>query len=420
MYGLVLEGGGARGAYHIGACKAIMELGIDIAGVAGTSVGALNGAMIAQGDWEKAYNIWYNISPEKIIKSENQPIDNLAPTKDNFTYYINQVKSMFYSGGLDISPLRKMLEECIDEDKIRTSPIDFGMIAVSLTELKAIEVFKEDIPYGKMADYLLASAALPIFKLDKMEGQRFLDGAFYDNLPINLLASRGFKDIIVVRTNSFGIRRKVKKKGLNLIYISPQDELGKVLDFDRENARNTIEMGYYDTFKIFKNLKGKTYYISSDNGSSYFFDYFAQLGEENIIKLGKLLGLKDLPYRRMMFEEIIPHLNEMLHGSRHNDYEDIALLVLEEIATDLDLPRFRIYERKEFIKELAHNYIPHIDNSKIGNLPDFVKHNMLVSRMVRDQLLEQIVYYLFGDCQESCRIFLNKVPSDSLVGFRAT
>ena len=46
-YGLVLEGGGAKGAYQIGAWKALKEAGIHVKGIAGTSVGALNGALIA-------------------------------------------------------------------------------------------------------------------------------------------------------------------------------------------------------------------------------------------------------------------------------------------------------------------------------------------------------------------------------------
>ena len=53
-YGLVLDGGGARGAYQIGAWKALKEAGIKIAAVAGTSVGALNGALICMDDLEKA------------------------------------------------------------------------------------------------------------------------------------------------------------------------------------------------------------------------------------------------------------------------------------------------------------------------------------------------------------------------------
>ena len=53
-YGLVLEGGGAKGAYQIGAWKAMQEAGVKIKGIAGTSVGALNGALICMGDLEKA------------------------------------------------------------------------------------------------------------------------------------------------------------------------------------------------------------------------------------------------------------------------------------------------------------------------------------------------------------------------------
>ena len=50
MKGLVLEGGGTKGAYQIGAYKALRDLGIKFQGVAGTSIGALNGAYIIQND----------------------------------------------------------------------------------------------------------------------------------------------------------------------------------------------------------------------------------------------------------------------------------------------------------------------------------------------------------------------------------
>ena len=60
-YGIVLEGGGARGAYQIGAWKALKEAGIQIQGAAGTSVGALNGALICMDDFETAEKIWETI-----------------------------------------------------------------------------------------------------------------------------------------------------------------------------------------------------------------------------------------------------------------------------------------------------------------------------------------------------------------------
>ena len=68
-YGIVLEGGGAKGAYQVGAWKALKEAGIRIKGVAGTSVGALNGALICMDDFSKAERIWENISYSRCGRS---------------------------------------------------------------------------------------------------------------------------------------------------------------------------------------------------------------------------------------------------------------------------------------------------------------------------------------------------------------
>jgi len=65
-YGIVLEGGGAKGAYQIGAWKALREAGIKVKGVAGTSVGALNGAFICMDDIEKQ-NMYGVIFPTPML-----------------------------------------------------------------------------------------------------------------------------------------------------------------------------------------------------------------------------------------------------------------------------------------------------------------------------------------------------------------
>ena len=71
-YGLVLEGGGAKGAYQIGAWKALKEAGVKIKGVSGTSVGALNGALICMDDLERAENLWANISYSQIMNVDDE------------------------------------------------------------------------------------------------------------------------------------------------------------------------------------------------------------------------------------------------------------------------------------------------------------------------------------------------------------
>ena len=55
----------------------------------------------------------------------------------------------------------------------------------------------------------MASAYLPVFKKEKIDGKRFIDGAIYNNLPVNLLIDKGYKDLILVRTNGIGYVRNL-------------------------------------------------------------------------------------------------------------------------------------------------------------------------------------------------------------------
>ena len=71
-YGIVLDGGGARGAYQIGAWKALKEAGVKIAAVAGTSVGALNGALICMDDLEKAEKIWSEMEFSRVMSVDDE------------------------------------------------------------------------------------------------------------------------------------------------------------------------------------------------------------------------------------------------------------------------------------------------------------------------------------------------------------
>ena len=76
-YGLVLAGGGAKGAYQIGAWKALKEAGVRICAVAGTSVGALNGALICMGDLEQAEKLWKTIAYSKVMDVSDELMGKL-------------------------------------------------------------------------------------------------------------------------------------------------------------------------------------------------------------------------------------------------------------------------------------------------------------------------------------------------------
>ncbi len=76
-YGLVLEVGGAKGAYQIGAWKALREEGVKIRGLSGVSVGALNGALICMDNPELAEEIWENISYSQIMDVDDDRMDSV-------------------------------------------------------------------------------------------------------------------------------------------------------------------------------------------------------------------------------------------------------------------------------------------------------------------------------------------------------
>ena len=351
MYGLVFEGGGAKGSYHIGAYRAIMEEGLEIGAITGTSIGALNGAMIVQGDYEKCLGLWEDIKYSMVISANDEEIERLKHKKldkDDLYTLTEKLKAIISDRGFDITPFKELLNEYIDEEKIRNSTIDFGMVTVNLTDFKPIKIFKEDIPYGAMREYLLASSYLPVFKNEKLGGKRFLDGAFYDNLPFKLLQSKGYNDLIIVRTLAKGMTRKIDPN-LGAIIISPSDDIGDTFSFDHETARRNIELGYYDGLRAIRGLKGYRYYIEP-KGEEFYFNKLLNISENQISNIKQYLKIPNIPEKRIVFECIIPKMASAMGLNKTFDYEDFVIALLERKASSLDINRFSIYSFEDLLE----------------------------------------------------------------------
>jgi NTE family protein len=324
--------------------------------VAGTSVGALNGAIFVQGDIDKAWEIWENISYSRVIKASDEEIkkfkEGRLESKD-IALLVEKLRGVIKEGGLDISPLRQLLQETIEESRIRTSGKDFAIVTVSLSDFKPLELYIEDIPYGKLIDYLMASAYLPVFKREKIDGKSFLDGGVYNNLPANLLIDKGYKDLIIIRTGSFGIVRKVDFSELNVTIISPKENLGGILEFDRRKASYNLRLGYYDGLKALKGLKGKKYYIECEEREEFFIEYLTGINEDKVKKLKRILEIdEEIPERRAIFEFVIPKLASLSNLGAKASYEEIFLVILENLAEEYKLDRFKIYSCKELMEKV--------------------------------------------------------------------
>lgn len=203
MKGLVLEGGGTKGAYQIGAYKALRELGIEFQGVTGTSIGALNGAYIIQNDIEVMEDIWLNYDYTHFMNIDRETYErfkNVDFTTKNLNAVFELINKARKNEGIDISPLRQLMETTLNEDIIRKSKKDFGLVTVWWDKkINPYPLYIEDIPKGRLIDYLIASSSLPIFQTNMMDDKLYLDGMFCDNMPIGLLEDKGYEDVVVIR-----------------------------------------------------------------------------------------------------------------------------------------------------------------------------------------------------------------------------
>lgn len=300
MKGLVLEGGGTKGAYQIGAYKALRDLGLEFQGVTGTSIGALNGAYILQNDIEVMEDIWLTYDYTHFMNIDEEFYEkykNIDFTAKNINSVLELINKAVKNEGIDISPLRQLLETTLNEDVIRKSNKDFGLVTVWWDrKINPHPLYLEDIPKGRLVDYLIASASLPIFQIERMDDKLYLDGMFFDNLPVSLLENKGYKDIVVIRLidDFLGKRSLSKHQDSNLKIIVPSEYLGGSLNKDRDNVDKNIKLGYLDAMKAYNRYDGIKYYFNVDYkyDEEYCFNKFKRMEKESIENLLNLLNIK--------------------------------------------------------------------------------------------------------------------------------
>ena len=98
---LVLTGGGSRGAYEIGVWQALDALGVRFDGAYGTSIGALNAALFAQGDLEGAVALWSNITVKQIMAVEDDDdfaVDRMIASKRDVIPFLRETVPSQHQG----------------------------------------------------------------------------------------------------------------------------------------------------------------------------------------------------------------------------------------------------------------------------------------------------------------------------------
>lgn len=347
-YGIVFDGGGGRGAYQIGAWKAMEEAGVKIAAIAGTSVGALNGALVCMGDLKKAEEIWSQITFSKVMDVEDnwmrQLFEGEIPKRD----VLKELWAYVKEGGVDITPLRKLIHEHIDEKKIRESGKDFCLTTFSVSDMKKMQLGIEEIPVGLLEDLLLASAYLVGFKSEKLHGTTYMDGGFANNVPINALLERGHKDIICVRILGPGLVEKaVAPEDGSIQEVVPRVNLGSIIDFSEKRSRQNLKIGYYDMQRFIYGLEGSIYYIEQTHEECYYDKMLAHMS--------------DLERAELKFRLKLP----LTCGSR-----ELFMGMLEACAKLMQVQKYKVYSVDELWDVICQRY-DNMTAEEADKLPKF-------------------------------------------------
>lgn len=343
-YAIALEGGGAKGGYEIGVWQALDEAGIKYNAVSGTSVGALNGGLMAMRDLPRAIDAWNNMKLGKVIELDEEQEENLSRAfngdigLDDVQRLIPEALEIIKNRGLDVAPLRAWVREVVDAKAIKESDVELYIATVSITDRKALEVKVNDLPEDQICDMLLASAYHPTFKLEKLGGKFYTDGGFVDTLPLHALVTNGYKDIIAVRIPGIGHNRRFKMPDdVNITYIATNADLGGVLNFDAEQSRRDMAIGYLDAKRVLYGLYGKHYYIER-----------SMTDREALNML--LDSLETGMNLRQFCERDLPRVAR--HLDAEGDYYELLIAVLEDAAAKQNIDNMRIYKDTELVAKL--------------------------------------------------------------------
>lgn len=346
--GFVLEGGGTRGAYQAGAIKALYEAGIQPNVITGTSIGAMNGALLACDKLLRMMELYEEFKPDMLFNLREDCLACLDATEFSFLDLPQLTKVMFISlreGGIDISPLKELVEKEIDEEVLRKSQIELGVVSLGVPQIAPLELYVEDIPAGKVHEFILASAYLPFFRAEE---RKYLDGMFVDNVPLSLLEKKGpFSHIFILRSHS-GEEPKKEWLRKDITVISPSRNVGRGFELSAEKIRDNVQMGYYDTLRLLNGYKGQ-YYCFKELPD--FIEVFLQ--EEALKRIQKRFSLRgSYDKKRFVYEEFLPGVARALGLDTSATYEMIFLKLFETGGMYLGISPYKVYDFYDYVDEL--------------------------------------------------------------------
>jgi NTE family protein len=239
-WGLVLSGGGGKGAYQVGVWRALCELGWDtrIKAISGASVGALNAVLLSSVSEPRAEVIWKSITPLQFLDID-LPL---------------QGDGIFSREGLT-----QLIQANLDLSRIKDNPVDLYADTSQLEEdghyiTRYYHLNEKNAM--EIQQILLASSAIPVaYSSVTIDGRPQRDGGYTTPYPVKPLRDLGLKKILVVAMSLTDFDPRFYPD-LDFTVIKPSRDIGYLLDgtldFSAKGAQFRMELGYYDALRTLR------------------------------------------------------------------------------------------------------------------------------------------------------------------------
>ncbi len=346
MKAIVLSGGGAKGAYEVGVWKALRKLNIKYDIVTGTSIGAVNGMFMAQNHFYRCLNLWKTID-------YNTMFDNFTESEESIDIYMSYLNHTI-KGGLKLDKMEKIMDKYYRPKDLYNN-VKFGVPVFNLSTRKFKYATTLNTNPKKLRDYIVASGScFPVFKPKKIRDDFYIDGAYYDNIPINLAVELGATEIIAIDLETFALVKSPNIDMSKITYIRPSVKLESFLMFENKRINRMIKIGYNDAMKVFKKLDGVKYTFKKGVLKYFLNTYYDEFN--------------------VLCKKLKVEVNE-----------DKFLKTFDNLGEMFDIDVTKVYNKREFLKNVNDEFLKtediEINNFSIEKIKKIFKSRYIIKEI---------------------------------------
>lgn len=344
---LVLQGGGALGAYQAGVYEALAEHGYLPHWITGVSIGAINGAIIAGNPLElrvQRLRAFWELVTDGIAGKPLLEGDIARGVFNDWSALASITSGVegFYSprmppvwmqpwgteGALsfyDTAPLRATLERLIDFDLLNSKEVRFSVGAANIRKGNSVYFDTEERRIGP--EHIMASAALPPgFPPIDVDGEHYWDGGVLSNTPLeHLLDEHGNESMLVFQVDLFSAQGIMPRNLLD-VYERHKDILYSSRTRKNTNAARDAQRLRQAVERLYQKLPAK---LRDDPDVAYLRDTCSDSGTISIVHL---------IYRDKHYE------------TQAKDYEFSRVSMVEHWQTGLNDTRRTLHHEREWLK----------------------------------------------------------------------